>query len=372
MRWLYLLLMCSTVSAADVTQFGAIPDDGRDDWFAIQSAIEQSRPGETITFPAGTFELSKNLDPKGRGRIFTGATQLQWQGEKLVATTETILRATGNDFAMKFAGSDLTLKHLTFANRGIFCSRDNNVMVEKLTIDHCHFKIEPSGHEENGVCFTTGLADSAITNCLFDPIAGENGIYGYNWRKLTIANNLFLSGGEGIHLVAHLDSSSDLLIEQNYFAHLHRMGIEIQGGGRNTIVQDNYYELPVMSADREKNNDTFAYSIVSDRSIGTKVLRNTSIAPERPDGVGVRIIFELGGKDLVCQDNYSVDGNHVIAVNGAGATGTVSGNRISGFNIGPLNNEANGTKALIRDNGPDVKLSWDVNRGKPGPDRRVR
>ncbi|HMB95296.1 MAG TPA: right-handed parallel beta-helix repeat-containing protein, partial [Tepidisphaeraceae bacterium] len=266
-------------------------------------------------------------------------------------------------------GSNLTLRNLTFDGRAIFCDREHDEMVSELNIDNCWFHLDVAGDHDNAIEFTTGIADGRITNCVFYPIKGDNGIYGYNWNKLVIANNLFMNGQEGIHLVAHFDPSKDLLIEQNYFANLRRMGVEYQGGGKNTIVQDNYYEKPVMTKRFEENTSTFAYSIVADRSISTIVRRNTSIAPERPDGAGVRIIFELGGHNFHCLDNYSIGGQNVVSVNGTNATGTVHQNRFAGFLNPPTN--YNGAQAVILDNGPDIALSWDINRGKPGPNKRL-
>jgi hypothetical protein len=359
------LLPASQPAEINVRDFGAIPDDGKDDTFAIQSAIEAARNGQTLRFPPGVFEISRPINPRGGGRIIEGSTQLLWQGDRVVAQSETILKAKTNKSIFYFRGKNLTLRNLSFDGRAIFCDRDGNAMVENLVMDNCAFR----GSDNNNIEFTTGLLNSKITNCVFDPIHADNAIYGYNWNNLTIANNLFLNGNEGVHLIAHYDPSKDLLIEQNYFGGLHRMGIEIQGGGHGTIVQDNFYEKPVMSKRFRDNDSTFAYSIVADRSQASIIRRNTAIAPERPDGAGVRILFELGGFDFRCVDNYAVGGQNVVSINGANATGEVNHNRFKDFQNPPTN--FNGATAKISDNSPDAKLSWDVNREKPGPNRRL-
>lgn len=353
----------------DVRQFGAVPDDGKDDAFAIQGAIDAARNGQTVLFPPGVLEISRTLNPKGERRVFQGATRLVWQGDRIVPQTPTILKPTGPHFVFYLTGSNLTLKNLSFQGRALTCDRPNNQMNQGVLIDNCHFALDVTGERQDSIQFTTGLADSKITNCLFDPIKGDNGIYGYNWNNLIIANNHFRNGNEGIHLIAHADESKGLVIEQNYFSELTRMGVEIQGGGNNTIVQDNYYEMPRMSANSANNDDTFAYSIISDRSKGTLVRRNVSIAPERPDRIGVRIVFELGGAEFICENNYSDGGNHVVAVNGTNATGVVRNNRLSNFLEEPRN--SNNAKAAFLNNGPDVRLPADLlSRGKPGPNRR--
>ncbi|WP_428938767.1 glycosyl hydrolase family 28-related protein [Fontivita pretiosa] len=360
------------IPVIDVRAYGAIPDDGIDDTAAIQAAIDAARvPGQIIQFPAGTFHISRALNPRGFARVISGMTTLRYQADSVVADHATVLQATGQDnFIFHFRGQDLTISRLSFHGRGIFCDTPDGSMVEGLIVDNCWFYLDVSGDETNAIVFTTGLRGSRITNCVFNPIRGDNGIYGYNWDGLTIANNHFLNGNQAIHVIAHEDASRNLLIEQNYLAGLRRMGVEVQGGGINTIVQDNYYEKPVMTEKFEQNMSTFAYSIIADRSRGTRVRRNTSIAPERPDGTGVRIIFELGGQDVVCEDNYSVAGNHVAILN-TSRNGKIINNRFVGYLIGPSAYPGRAVDATVKNNGPDVELSWDINRGKPGPNRRL-
>jgi hypothetical protein len=355
---------------ADVRAFGAIPDDGIDDTTAIQTAINAAGNGATILFPPGRFNITRTLDPRGQ-RKFQGATRLVWKGDTIVPENQTILSADGDHFLFYFSeGKDVAFQNLTFNGRAIFADRPNNGWVQGLTIDNCWFYLDVKGDRTNAVEFTTGLADSRITNSVFSPIRGDNGVYGYNWSNVVIANNHFLDGNEGIHLIAHDDASKNLLIEQNYFSGLRRMGVEIQGGGNNTVVQDNYYEKPVMTRKTDDNNDTFAYSIISDRSKGTRVRRNTSIAPERPDGIGVRIIFELGGDDVVCEDNYSVDGNHVAILN-TSRNGKIVNNRFGGFREAASAYGGRAHNAVVQNNGPRVSLTWNINRGKPGPNKRL-
>jgi hypothetical protein len=244
-------------------------------------------------------------------------------------------------------------------------------MAENVVVDNNRFKLDARGGlRQSAIEFTTGLRNSRITNNYFDPINGDNGIYGFFWDNLLIANNAFMNGNEGMHLIDHSGSSRGLTVEQNYFSGLHRMGIEYQGGGWNTVIQDNYYENPVLFGSESQNLDVFAYSIVADKSHNTVVRRNYARGTERPDGRGVRVMFELGGFDLSMYDNYSEGGFNVIAVNGTRATGVVRDNRISNYLNGPYN--ANGATVQFINNGPDVQLSWDINRPKPGPNGRLQ
>src|SRR5690242_15339317 len=61
-------LPCSAATR-DVTTFGAIPNDDTDDAAAIQNAIDATSPGDTVSFPAGTFLMHRTLRPKSGVKI---------------------------------------------------------------------------------------------------------------------------------------------------------------------------------------------------------------------------------------------------------------------------------------------------------------
>jgi hypothetical protein len=350
------LEMRSLLSTVSITDYGAVADDGRDDAPAIREAMNHTQGGDTIYFPAGTFDINTAIKLSG-DRTYTGERD------------QTLLKGTTTRRHIFYVRQDaISIRNLTFNGKPILIDKPNGDMVQDLLIDNCTFHVHARGDNYNGITFNTGLRDSRISNNTFDPIAGDNGIYGYYWDNLTIANNAFLDGNEGIHLLDLRNSSKDLLIEQNYFSGLHRMGVEYQGGGYNTVVQDNYYENPSLSRKKELNGATFAYSVIADQSSGTIVRRNTSIAPQRPDGIGVRIIFEVGGDNTLVEQNYSVAGNHVLAANdGVGSTSVLArNNRWSDYR-----QDASGRGLTLQNNGPDVELNWDINRGKPGPNKRL-
>src|SRR5437868_3960298 len=107
----FCLAVLSRLALADVDvrQFGAIPDDGKDDTLAIQRAIDRAGKGQTITLPPGTFQIITPLDPRGEGRTIKGSTKLVWQGDQVVAQSQTILKYIGSGFVFHFTGQDLTL-----------------------------------------------------------------------------------------------------------------------------------------------------------------------------------------------------------------------------------------------------------------------
>lgn len=336
----------SLLSEISVQSFGARPNDGGDDTSAIQAAVNGSQPGDTIVFPGGTYNLSGTVRVKG------GRTYAARDGATLVGDPAKHIFYVRED--------NTRIENFTFDGKPIMIDKPFNSMVVGAVINNNLFRVRATGSDAHGITFTTGLRESAITSNRFEN--APHGIYGYYWDKLTIANNEFINNAQGIHIDDHSNSSRDLLVEQNYFAGIRRMAIEYQGGGHNSVFQDNWYEKPALKGDFSANNETFAYSIIADRSVGTVARRNVVIAPERPDGVGVRIAFEIGGDNALVEDNYISGVNHVLAANdGTGTTSvTARNNFYENVLQGPV-----GRNLTQFNNGPHVRVSWDVNRGRP-------
>src|SRR5450432_3820209 len=164
---IFLMTASTQPGVIDVRDFGAIPDDGKDDTFAIESAIDAARNGQVIHFPPGTFEVSRRINPRGGGRIIEGSTQLRWEGDHVVADSQTILKSKNQQAVFYFRGSNLTLRNLTFDGRAIFCDREHDEMVSELNIDNCWFHLDVIGDHDNAIEFTTGITDGKITNCVF-------------------------------------------------------------------------------------------------------------------------------------------------------------------------------------------------------------
>jgi hypothetical protein len=160
-----------------------------------------------------------------------------------------------------------------------------------------------------------------------------------------------------------------LLVEQNYIKGAKGMGMEFQGTAAGLTFQDNWFEHPNLSSDATKNGSSMAFSLILDKSKDIVIRRNVVIAPERPDGKGCRIGFELGGDNSVAEDNY-IDGvNHVAAMNDGVGTASVKfvNNRMADFLQAPSCSFCkSGTTFEATNNGPDVTLTWDIGRGPPG------
>ncbi|HVT89459.1 MAG TPA: NPCBM/NEW2 domain-containing protein [Tepidisphaeraceae bacterium] len=343
------------MSQVNVTSFGAVPNDGRDDLAAVKAAMNASANGDTIYFPSGTYNFSDEIFLKG-SRTYAGADP-----------NNTIIQSMNlGKHTFHVQQDNTTIKNFTIQGKPIMIDTGSGAMVAGLTINNNIIRNTGTGNMNNVITFTTGLRNSSITNNKFDGV-GPMGIYGYYWDGLTIANNDFLNGGQGIHVDDHANTSKNLTIEQNLFSGLHRMGVEYQGGGTNLVLQDNWYEKPSMTSNFNDNNATFAFSIVADRSKGTIARRNVIWAPERPDGVGVRIGFETGGDGTLVENNYVYGINQVLAnTDGAGTTSVLAQNNYYFQVLQGL--VGRGLTSI--NNGPQVNLQWLYNRGKAGFNRR--
>jgi hypothetical protein len=331
----------------------------------IQAKSDAAAAGDTILFTPGTYKPTAQIRTKAN---------VTYQGQP-----GAVIYTRFADNAFRVTGNNVTIRGLTFDGAGIRIDGGGSNQVKNLTIDNCKFAVRRIAQTAwTGIIFENAggpLVDSKITNCTMDPIEGDCGIYGYTYRNLTIANNQFLNGqkgGDAIHIIAHDNASTGLLIEQNFFSGIHRMAVELQGGNIGPVIQDNWYENPFMLGQFSGNNDTFCWSAINADGRDLKLLRNVSITPtsaQSPDGVGVRIIMELGGQNVLAEHNYSRGGNHIIAGNGSRGTGIARNNNIDGYREGPRNSNEN--KTTYSNNGPGVALPYDpIARGRPFPNQR--
>ncbi len=235
-----------------------------------------------------------------------------------------------------------------------------------IVINNNTFNMAGNGPDYHGITFTTTLSNSTFSNNTFN-INDAIGVYGYYWNNLKIANNNFLNGNAGMHLDNLDNNGVNLTIEQNYFSGIEHMGVEYQSYGRNTILQDNWFEKPHLSSNFSDNNNSFAFSIVADKSTGTIARRNVIYAPERPDGVGVRIGFETGGDNTLVENNYVYGINQVLAnTDGVGSTSCLARNNYYSNTLDGLV----GRGLTQQNNGSQVDLNWLKNRGPAGRNTR--
>lgn len=335
--------LMATVNVAD---FGARPNDGANDLAAVKAAINASKPGDTVLFSGGTFDFSDE---------FTVASDRTYQG----ANGATLKGRGAKGQLIQLHGNNVKFTGLTFEGGGVFVDSAAGGMNQNITFDFNTFKLNTSGEHPSGITFTSGLANSKITNNYFTGYNAGFGIYGYNYNGLTIANNEFINIRAGMHIDA-FGNSGNLLVEQNYISGAMGMGMEFQSSATNLTFQDNWYENPNLSTNFSTNNNSMAYSLILDKSSNINIRRNVVIAPQRPDGVGTRIGFEVGGDNTLVEDNYVNGVNHVLAMNdGVGsASVNVRNNKFMNYLQGWSNSfpASNRTWQNVN-NGPNTRLS---------------
>ncbi len=199
----------------------------------IQASINNSHTGDTISFQAGTFNLSHlRLQP---GRSYIGATNGQ-----------TIIHGTGGYALMDFYGNGLTVQHLIFDGGGLHLGGAvSGAMIEYNTFRNISYG--PNGSTEwSNWTTTVGLyIDTSASNSDFsyntfqnlnsqilhsssDQNLGVSGIFGYGFSNTTINNNSFDTINEGIKIFFDYANGANVHINNNTFTNFHRMAIEMQ------------------------------------------------------------------------------------------------------------------------------------------------
>lgn len=354
-------LLFATINVDD---YGAIPNDNQNDLLAIQNAIDASSAGDTILFPGGVYNLSdfglQPHDSDGNGfivpgnRNYLGLNGATLRGSDFRGPVLYPQNFNGNNRA---STNNVTISHLTFDGGGLYVDNVSGKN-QNFLIDYNVFNMNMGGQNRNGITNNSGWEDSRISNNYFTGYNCSFSIYGYNYDGLTIANNEFVNVNAGMHIDA-FGNSRDLLVEQNYITGAKGMGMEFQSSATDLVFQDNWYEHPNLSTVQQQNSGTMAFSLILDKSQNILIRRNVVIAPERPDGIGCRIGFEVGGDNTLVEDNYINGINHVLAMNdGDGPASVIAqNNHYENAREAPSNTfPATGTLTLIN-NGPNVVLS---------------
>ncbi len=340
-------------NSVNILSHGAVANDGKDDSAAILRAANAAGTNGTVFFPAGTFNVSNQITLPGN-RAYKGAS-----GSKLKGLTPEgpLVKASGDGFI--FEG-------MTFDGGGVFMDKAGSFSANNIFRKNT-FRLTGNGKERNGINFTCGFRNTLIEDNYFTSIdTGGNhsfGLYGYNYDTFTVRANTFEDIGAGMHIDA-FGNSKNLLVEQNYLKGVKGMGLEFQGSATNLKFLDNWYEDPSFVArPGTGNNNTFAYSLILDKSSGIQIKRNVMIAPlKNAPSIKtdyVRVSFEIGGDDAIIEDNYSKGGNHVVAMNdGVGsASVTVRNNKFINYAQGVSCSFCTSDRSMSQSNNGDIRLS---------------
>ncbi len=293
--------------AIKITDKGAKPGDGVDDWQAIKDALEQARKdGKAIVIPDGNFDISKPLDVRGGDKIFGPGT---------------LKLASGNDFGIIIPGGSngVLIDGIILDGGGIWCTNlATNITVTNNIIQN----ITHGGRYNNGAAFnsTGGLIDSRIESNHFINVQQEGVWINTAASGTSVSYNYFEDVWQPIHVTSER-AATGIKFNGNYGVGMTRMGIEFQGHHAvgSEIIANTF-------KDWKKDKvyyDSFGLSIYNLGS-GTRIEDNMLLAyPNNPLGI------EMGGYGSIAKGNVVSgfrEGMHVIHADES----VVSGNTFTG------------------------------------------
>lgn len=311
----------ATVSVAN---FGAIPDDGKDDTAAIQAAINASRNGDFVTFQSGKYDIGNVITYEGN-RAYVGVMD-----GTVLSRTDTWRQGQLN----YYNANNVVFDGLTFEGNGLLLEGKNGAT--NVTVQNCNFvNMTHRANDQCNMIIINKLRDSYIINNRFENINGDNGILGYNLLgNVIIEGNVFENVHEGIHITNFNSYAKGISVSYNEFIGIRRMGVEIQenpnhieGGFDGLLVEGNY-----LHDFRQAYNETFALSIVADKGTNT-VIRNNVISGYTSDGAGNPWIWygiEAAGINTIVEKNQ-ICGSFVGISVETGANGIVRSNKLAGI-----------------------------------------
>lgn len=346
-------------------------------WLIIALFVPFTVHGETLrVLPNTTHHLTPGVTyDKIEGLV--GMWDALPDGCKLIGADDytrpmpIIKRVSLSGYAFKITFNNSLVQGIRFDGGGVFYEGQGGVNTGANLTD-CVFNLNvPGGHPKRcAITLSTWMKDFRIERNYLTGFIGSFGIYGdHGYTNGVIANNELVNIGGGMHLQGG-GATDNLLIEQNYLRGIRAQAIECQGGGTRLVIQDNWVERPAYQDGLgNSNNDSYSYSVPWAETINAVIRRNISIVPPYTSTNYIRIIYEIGGRNVLMEDNYSDGGNHVIAGNGANGNGIARNNLIKNYREGPRN--SNGNTTVYQNNGPTVALSATMqdriaNLKKPG------
>ena len=171
--------------ARTVTEFGAVPDDERDDTAAIQRALDALRPGDWLVFPPGRYVHSTRL-------------RVQVQGVKLWGRGAVLHASNPADMAVMLMADGASIYGFTLT--AITEKRGNKPHEARIAI-HPRSNDAPMlrGNEVRG--------NRIVADAARDPRAANSatttGVFVYRARDFLVADNYVeRSLADGIHITA--------------------------------------------------------------------------------------------------------------------------------------------------------------------------
>jgi len=225
----------------DVTDYGAVSNDGNDDIYGINAAIDASAAGDTIYFPSGTFHISDAIRLKSY-TVMVGEGQdnstILFIGTNLAPLVD-IQEKTH----IEIANLCLDANNNSNASNGIEALQGSNHFLHNLWIKNFTFNYPDWGGPQ-GIVFYGEVMDCMISNNLIENMSiesewGAGIVVGWGSSNNKILNNTINNTGRGGILCNN--GSTDLVIQNNIVtgSHGEGLGIEIWVDCDRAVIEDN-------------------------------------------------------------------------------------------------------------------------------------
>ncbi|MFN0126813.1 MAG: right-handed parallel beta-helix repeat-containing protein [Verrucomicrobiales bacterium] len=235
---LSVFLSSARAATLNVTAYGAVANDARDDRAAIQGAINAAAAGDTVLFPAGTFRLSGAIQPKSGIRLEGAAAG----GSVLLYVGGALSEIIGIGGLTNVTVTSLTLdgNGSTAVKDGILASYSNGLRLENLIIRN--FGNAPEG--PRGIRFDPNVNDSIIAGNRIENI-GTGTAWGVGIRlswgssRNQVTDNVIANTGRG-GIFCNDDSSDNAILRNTVTGSGGEgLGIEVWGRSLRSLIEDN-------------------------------------------------------------------------------------------------------------------------------------
>jgi len=250
------------LSAVDITRFGAVPDDNRDDTAALQAALRATGAGDTVNIPAGLFQISSTIAiPAGRTlQGVKGSSKLDFVIGKRAVAIEIAANAT-----------NVVIDGLTIRSNDGVIGMHHGHQFRNIRITNNDFQWGYDGTYYNRLAIqSTVRSDGLIieNNFFHDSPTSDRNVDLWYMSNASYSYNKFFGVNDGGHI---LESGDNVKVSFNVGRKIHRMGVEIQGMAKTTnmTVEGNvFYDW-----DRPWN-DTFGLSVMPMAGTNVKIINN--------------------------------------------------------------------------------------------------
>jgi hypothetical protein len=184
-------------------EFGAVPNDGKDDRGAIQAAIDASNPGDTVRFEAGTFDIHGQLTLRS-GRAYVGVAGGRDDGLNIEdlprflmpQTRLNISIASGYGIVTELNGHDIRVANFdidsTQGSIGVLDGRSSNINVN-------HNAISSHGAHTVQMNFLKGL--DLTDNFFHDSNGADRSFEGWDVSQANFNRNIMYRVNQGFHIM---------------------------------------------------------------------------------------------------------------------------------------------------------------------------